>query len=79
MRVGGFNLNQMGDRQGERLLLRGQEREKYEMVAKGIKGYRSERELGMLSVVALGGNNRKKSGVSISQRPLEVKDADSIG
>lgn len=49
------------------------------MVAKGIKGYRSERELGMLSVVALGGNNRKRSGVSISQRPLEVKDADSIG
>lgn len=41
-------------------VLRGQEREKYEMVAEGIKGYRSERELGMLSFLALGGNNREK-------------------
>lgn len=28
--------------------------------AKGIKGYRSERELRVLPYVALGGNNRKK-------------------
>lgn len=41
-------------------ILRGQEREKYEMAAKGIKGFQSERELVMLSFVALGWNFRKK-------------------
>lgn len=55
MRVGGFDLNRLGDD-----VLRGQEREKYEMAAKGIKGYESERELRTLSCVALGGNKRTK-------------------
>lgn len=53
MRVGGFNLCQLGERE-EGDFFRGQEREKYETAAKGIKGYESERELVMLSFVALG-------------------------
>lgn len=54
--------------------MRGQEREKYETAAKGIKGYRSERELRVLPYVALGGNNRKKwSDGQKSQRSLKLK------
>lgn len=42
--------------------MRGQEREKYETAAKGIKGYRSERQLQVLLCVALG-EITEKSGV----------------
>lgn len=58
--------------------MRGQEREKYEMDAKGIKGYRSERELRVLSCVALGGNKREKKWSEEGEKLVitEVKDAE---
>ncbi len=44
------------------------------MVAKGIKGYQSERELGLLSFVALGTQKKKKvEEKEKSQRPLKLK------
>lgn len=61
MRVGGFNLNQLGHRKRESLFcVVKSERNTRWAGEGGIKGFQSERELGMLSFVALGSNNKKK-------------------
>lgn len=49
-----------GNKKGREAALHGQEREKYEVAAKRMKRFQSERELRMLSLAALGGNNKNK-------------------